>query len=46
MQWQLSIGKKLIGLGLLAATLTAVVGAVGVRGINTVDGAIDRKSVV
>src|SRR6478735_10750632 len=42
MQWQLSIGKKLIGLGLLAATLTAVVGAVGVRGINTVDVAMDQ----
>ena len=41
MQWQLSIGKKLIGLGLLAASLTAVVGAVGVRGINTVDVAMD-----
>ena len=42
MQWQLSIGKKLIGLGLLAAALTAVVGAVGVRGINTVDLAMDE----
>jgi len=46
MQWQLSIGKKLVGLGLLAAALTGIVGAIGVRGINTVDGAMDEITVM
>ena len=42
MKWQLNIGKKLVGLGLLAAAMTALVGVVGIRGIDTVDVAMDR----
>ena len=46
MTWQLNIGKKLIGLGLLAAAATAIVGVVGSRGIKTVDLAMDRITVM
>src|SRR6478736_1009087 len=46
MKWQLNIGKKLIGLGLLAAAATAIVGVVGSQGIKTVDLAMDRITVM